>query len=281
MKDELDTGKKPNWCSGCSDYMLLSEIKSAVRKEIESGNTDKESVNIVTGVGCHGKVFDYMDVGGVYALHGRVVPTATGIKAGNPSLDVIGIAGDGDTYAEGMSHFVHAARMNPDFTLLVFNNEVFALTTGQSTPTTEKSKQTGSQPTGNPHDPVNPLKIALSSGASFVARADAKNVKHTTRLIREAVSHDGFAFIDVAQQCPVYNPFDREIEEKMSPLDDFTGADSLEKAEELAEKWSNPEESNSLPIGVLWKEEKNTLCDKYPELSNLEERGTGWYQFRE
>ena len=131
----LSTPMIPTWCPGCWNFQILTAVKNVIGEEIKKGKK-KDDFAIVAGIGCHAKIFDYINLNGINTLHGRVLPTCLGMKVGNPNLNVIGFSGDGDAYAEGMEHLVHAARYNSDFKFIVSNNQVFALTIGQSTPTT-------------------------------------------------------------------------------------------------------------------------------------------------
>jgi len=134
---KLDTNQKITWCPGCPNYNILDSVKLTLTNLMKQRYRRKDFV-MVTGIGCHGKIFDYLNISGFYGLHGRAIPTAVGIKIGNPKLDVLVFAGDGDTYSEGISHFVHAAKNNSDITLLVHDNQSFSLTTGQATPTSQR-----------------------------------------------------------------------------------------------------------------------------------------------
>ncbi len=195
---DLETGRKIVWCPGCGNFPILAALKRAL---IEL-NLRREDVVLITGIGCHGRMSEYVNVNTFHTIHGRVLPLATGIKLANPNLVVIGHSGDGDAYAIGLGHLPHAARRNIDVKLIVHNNMVFGLTTGQVTPTTPKGVKTRSTPYGNPENPLNPLIIALASGATFVARGFSGDVMHLKELIKEAIKHRGFAMLDILQPCP-------------------------------------------------------------------------------
>lgn len=276
MSEKLSTGAEITWCPGCYNFMLLNSVQKALDRLMDEG-LRQEDVVMSTGIGCHGKMFDYLNVGGVYSLHGRVLPTCVGMKMGNPNLTVLGFGGDGDTFAEGISHFVHAARYNVDMTMVVHNNQVFALTTGQGTPTSEQGFKTKSQPLGVASQPLNPLEIALDAGASFIARVYPKNVENTAEVIQEAIEHDGFAFVDVAMPCLIFHQDQEELEEGLYKLEEHDPTDK-EKAREKIEEWNYDPDSNRTPIGVFYREEKETLTDKFPQEKELKEKGMGWYQ---
>ena len=197
MKEiKLETKSQNTWCPGCPNFLLLESVKIALRNIIYKG-TKQEDIVMVSGIGCHAKIFDYLNISGIYSLHGRVLPTCFGIKVGNPNLVVLGFGGDGDTYAEGISHFIHACRYNANMTMIVHDNRAFALTTGQATPTTEQGSKVKSEPLGVFPIPINPIKLALSLRASFVARAYARDIKGTAEIIEKALEHNGFSFVDV------------------------------------------------------------------------------------
>ena len=140
-KIPFKTSKVITWCPGCPNHMILESTRNALINLTKKG-FKKENFAMTAGVGCHGKIFDYLNTSGLYGLHGRSIPTAIGIKMGNPNLKVLAFAGDGDTYSEGMEHFIHACRFNPDITLIVHDNQSFSLTTGQATPTSQKGFKT-------------------------------------------------------------------------------------------------------------------------------------------
>lgn len=278
-KESFETDAEATWCPGCYNFMLLESVKQALSEEVERGYTERERVSMSTGIGCHGKMFDYLNVGGVYSLHGRVIPTCMGMKMGNPTQTVLGFGGDGDTYSEGMAHFMHAARFNPDFTMVVHNNQVFALTTGQATPVSEKGFKSKAQPLGLDHEPMNPLEIAISTGASFVARVYPKNIQHSKKILEEAIEWDGFALVDVALPCLVYHDEEGFIEDRLYQLEE-TGHDPENKEEALrkAREWNYNLEDGEIPVGVLYKNKKKTLEEKATHLQRLKEEGKGWFQ---
>ncbi|MFB6217320.1 MAG: thiamine pyrophosphate-dependent enzyme [Candidatus Aenigmatarchaeota archaeon] len=279
-KKEFATGAESTWCPGCPNFMVLEGVKRALKEEVENNDTEHEDISMVTGIGCHGKMFDYLDVGGVYSLHGRVLPTCLGMKIGNPNLTVLGFGGDGDTYSEGVSHFVHASRYNVDMTMIVHNNQVFALTTGQATPTSEKGFQSNAQPFGQANQPLNPLEMAITTGASFVARVYPKHLDHYVEVLREAVEHDGYALVDVAFPCLVYHNTTDFIEENMYKLEESDhDPTDRQQALEKAREWDyNLEQDERVPVGVLYRENKETFSEKIPQLKELKEQGKGWFE---
>lgn len=193
--------KKPFWCPGCGDYSILLSLKKALAElGIEPSNTV-----VVSGIGCSGKSYAFIYANGVHTLHGRVLPVATGIKLANPSLLVIGLSGDGDSLAIGGNHFLHTARRNVDIKLIVMNNQIYGLTKGQFSPTSNHGFVTVSSPYGSVEFPIDPVLIALSAGASFVARAFSGEPNSLTEIIKAAIKHKGFAVVDVLSPCVTYN----------------------------------------------------------------------------
>ncbi len=260
--NKLDTYAENTWCPGCGNFGILSALKRALTQAFDSGLAKKDVV-LVSGIGCHAKIVDYVDVNSFYSLHGRVLPPATGIKVANPGLTVIGHAGDGDAYGEGISHLVFAAKRNIDVTLIVHNNRVYGLTTGQFTPTSPEGFKGRSTPSGSPEPPLNPLGLMLASGATFVARGYAGKVEHLKALILKAMEHKGFSFIDVLQPCytffntySYYNELVYEIDEKKSNLKD------KKLAMELATKWNYQQDDSPIPIGIFFKEQQPTFHDE-------------------
>src|SRR4030043_1964726 len=197
MTSDLNTTATPTWCPGCWNFQILAGIKSGLAEEIRKGKK-KDDFAIVTGIGCHAKIFDYINLNGINSLHGRVLPTCLGMKIGNPNLNVLGFSGDGDAYAEGMEHLIHAARFNSDIKYFVHNNQVFALTVGQPTPITEKGFIDKTNPLGVKFQPLNPIKLMLAAGAGFVARVYSEK-SQIEYVFKEAMKHKGFAFIEVLQ----------------------------------------------------------------------------------
>lgn len=204
MPITLQSIKSPissTWCAGCGNFSILGAIQNAVTQlQIE-----EENLVVVYGIGCSGNMADFNRVYGFHALHGRGVANAIGIKMANHKLKVIVIAGDGDTYGEGLNHLISAARGNHDITVLVHNNQMYSLTTGQSSPTTEKGTKTKSTPTGLVEWPLNPLALSLSADATYVARAFTAQMANMIHLIKEAITHEGFSLVDILQPCPTFN----------------------------------------------------------------------------
>ena len=202
-RDEYTPGIEPQatWCPGCGDFSVLKALKGAMA---ELGK-DPEEILLVTGIGCSGKLNSYFDSYGFHTLHGRALPVARAAKLANPDLEVVAAGGDGDGYGIGGNHFTHTARENHDITYIVFNNEIFGLTKGQTSPTSPKGHKSKTQPHGSAKDPVRPLSMGLTSGASYIARTAAVNPNQAQEILIEAIQHNGFSHIDFLTQCPTWN----------------------------------------------------------------------------
>jgi len=190
-----------DWCPGCGDFGVLSAVQMALAKlQIPPHRTA-----IVSGIGCSGKLPHYMQTYAFHTLHGRAIPSATALKLANHDLTVIAVGGDGDGYGIGAGHFVNGGRRNLDITYVVMNNDVYALTKGQASPTIQKGMRTKSMPEESIMDAINPILLALASGYTFVARGYALDAKSLAELIALGIQHKGSALIDVLQTCPTYN----------------------------------------------------------------------------
>jgi len=259
MTKELSTKNPITWCPGCTNFMILEVVKKALGKLIASGKYKQKDFAMVTGIGCHAKIFDYLNISGIYGLHGRVIPTCLGITLGNPNLAVIGFAGDGDTYAEGMTHFIHAGRYNANMTLVVHDNQAFSLTTGQATPTSQKGYKSKADPQGEHNPPINPIKLALASGVGFIARCNARDISHTAQVLEAAIKHNGFSFVEVIQDCLIFNP-DMNNKDKLM----YKIKDNKDKkvAGKLADEWDYNSKQGKIPIGIFYHVEKPSLNEK-------------------
>lgn len=274
-----------DWCPGCGDFGILNAIQMALANLA----IPPHRVVVVSGIGCSGKTPHYINTYGFHTLHGRVMPSVTGIKLANHELTVIGVGGDGDAYGIGAGHFVNGGRRNLDITYVVFNNDVYALTKGQASPTIEKGKKTKSMPEESIMEAINPVALALASGYTFIARGYALDVKYLAGLIAQGIQHRGSALIDVLQTCPTYNDLhtkgwyegqDRGGESRLYKLEE-TDYDPLvhdpsnpeevkrKKAQALLKSY---EDSDRIPIGIFYRIEIPTYEDylmrKLPALKN-------------
>ena len=201
---ELDTHARNDWCPGCGNFAILNAAK-AVLQELNNEGTSFDDIVLVGGIGQHAKLLDYLNVNSFYSLHGRAVPAAAGIKLANPKLKVIIFSGDGDAYGEGLEHLIFAAKRNIDLTMIVHDNRVYALTTGQSTPTSPLGYKGRSTPAGTIERPFNPLELMLAAGATYLARGYSANLPLLKTLIKEAVLHKGFSLVETLQVCVTFD----------------------------------------------------------------------------
>jgi 2-oxoglutarate/2-oxoacid ferredoxin oxidoreductase subunit beta len=201
------------WCPGCGNFSILKALKNAF---VELDKRPSQIV-VVSGIGQAPKSPHYLRCNTFNGLHGRTLPLATGVKLANHDLTVLAEGGDGDGYAEGGNHFLHAMRRNIDITYLVHNNQVYGLTKGQTSPTSDLGFVSKTTPMGSPNPPMSPMLIAIASNCSFVARGFCGEIEHLTHLIKEGVSHKGFAFIEILQNCVSFNKVNTE--KKLSKQD--------------------------------------------------------------
>lgn len=258
---DLETRESPNWCPGCGDFGILMAIKQTIVKM----DLDPAMVAISTGIGCGSKVNQWIETYGFAGLHGRSIPVAMGIKLSNPELTVIDVSGDGDGYGIGMGHFINTMRRNLNITYLVQNNQVYGLTLGQTSPTSEKGAKGPSTPQGVIEEPVNPIRLALSSDCTFVARGFAGDIPHLTSLIMEGVKHRGFALIDIFQPCATFNKLNTHqfFRERVYKLDEEDGYDktNIVQAFERAGEWGD-----KIPTGIFYQIDRPVYEDQDPGL---------------
>ena len=251
----------PDWCPGCGDFGVLKSLKMAAGR---LGIAPKDLM-LVSGIGCSSNLPGFIHSYGVHSLHGRAVAVAEGIKLGNHGLNVVVTGGDGDGYGIGIGHFIHAMRRNIDITYIVMNNQIYGLTTGQASPTTMKDMRTKSTPRGNAEMPINPIALALVSGATYVARGFSGEPEHMARLIAGAIAHRGFSLIDVFSPCVTYNkvntyPFFKQRVYKLEDDADYASSDTA-MALNRSFEWGD-----KIPIGVFYKEDIPIYEDSEPVL---------------
>ncbi len=246
-------GAEPAWCPGCGNFAILNVLKAALS---ELGISPGKLV-MVSGIGQAAKIPHYMKANIFNGLHGRAIPPATGIKAANPGLTVIAESGDGDMYGEGGNHFIHAVRRNPDITCIVHNNMVYGLTRGQASPTSQKGMRTPVQVGGVTEEPLNPLALAISLNASFVARAFCGDFVQTKDILRRAVKHRGFSLVDVLQPCVTYNKINtyKWFRDNTYYLDD--SHDSSDRMEAFRRSL----ETDRMPLGVFYECRRDVFED--------------------
>jgi len=255
-RDEFTPGvePQPTWCPGCGDFGVLKALKGAMA---ELGK-DPEEILLATGIGCSGKLNSYFDSYGFHTIHGRSLPVARAAKLANHDLEVVAAGGDGDGYGIGGNHFMHTARENHDMTYIVFNNEVFGLTKGQTSPTSPKGHKSKTQPHGSAKDPIRPLSLSLTSGASYVARTAAVNPNQAQEILVEAIEHDGFSHVDFLTQCPTWNKDAKQyvpyVDVQESDDYDFDVTDRREAQEMMTETEESLYEGTVL-TGRYYKDE--------------------------
>ncbi|MDI6866328.1 thiamine pyrophosphate-dependent enzyme [Methanoculleus sp.] len=201
----LITPAQNTWCPGCGNFSIQHMMRSAIAEISEEEGVPIERFVLLGGIGCHGKLMDYLNVNSLYTIHGRSVPAATGIRLANPDLRVICHVGDGDIYAEGLDHLIFAAKRNTDITVIVHDNRVYGLTTGQYTPTSPTGFRGRSTPRGVVEHPINPLEVMLAAGATYIARGYTRKTRHLKEIFKEAIMHRGFSFVEVLQICATYS----------------------------------------------------------------------------
>ncbi len=200
----LDTVKENTWCTGCGNFGILNSLKKALIN-LEDNGVPLTSIVITCGIGCHGKIFDYINISGFYSLHGRALATAQGIKLANPGLNVVSFGGDGDSLGEGLEHTLFAAKRNADVTLILHNNGTYGLTTGQASPLSNQGYKGLSTPNGNIEQPFSVVSLLMEAGATFVARTYSARPEHATNIFINAIRHKGFSIVEVLQPCVSYN----------------------------------------------------------------------------
>jgi len=256
------TGYQPTWCPGCGDW----GIGMAIKKALVDLNYSPDQVAVVFGIGCSGNMNDFLNAYALHSLHGRAIPNAIGIKLANHKLPVIAVVGDGDCYGEGGNHFIHACRGNHDITVIVHDNGVYGLTTGQVAPTANKGFKSKSTPAGIVEVPINPLSLALVNGASFVAQGFAGDLNHLISLIKTGICHQGFSLINVLQPCVTFNKINtyQYYLQRVYKLDESYKKDdfklALEKALQINEE--------KFPLGVIYEKKSLSYHQQLPQLKD-------------
>ncbi len=247
VRDSYKGKIHPDWCPGCGDFSVLSALQQAL---FELGLKPHQVV-VISGIGCSSNLPGYINTYGMHTLHGRSLAVGTGMKLANHELKVICVGGDGDGYGIGGNHFVHTMRRNVDLTYVVMDNQIYGLTTGQVSPTSIKGMKTKSSPHGSVENPINPMPMAIVGGATYVARGFSGKQKHLVELLKGAITHKGFALVDVFSPCVTYNkdntyqwfnPRVKVLEEQGYDPTDF------HKALDTGYKWGE-----EIPVGVIWK----------------------------
>lgn len=211
-KKDFVSDQVVRWCPGCGDYAILAQIQ----KVLPDLGIPKEKIVFISGIGCSSRFPYYMDTYGIHTIHGRAPTIASGLKVANPDLSVWVVTGDGDGLSIGGNHLLHVLRRNVDLNILLFNNRIYGLTKGQYSPTSPTGKRTKSSPMGSIDHPLNPLSVAITAGATFVARTVDANVKHMGQILKRAAAHKGTSFVEIYQNCVIYNDgaFDHATDRK-------------------------------------------------------------------
>ncbi len=264
-KDSYKGKVHPDWCPGCGDFSVLAALQKALI-ELE---LQPHQVMTISGIGCSSNLPGFINTYGMHTLHGRSLAVASGAALGNHELKIIVTGGDGDGFGIGGNHFMHTMRRNLDLTYLVMDNQIYGLTTGQTSPTSPVGMKTKSTPHGNVENPINPIPLALVGGATYIARGYSGKQKHLVELIKGAIMHKGFSFVDIFSPCVTYNkdntykwfaPRVKMLEDENHDTTDFYG--SMEKGY----KWGD-----EIPIGLFWKNDKLASLDQLEPV--LEEGG--------
>jgi 2-oxoglutarate ferredoxin oxidoreductase subunit beta len=258
----LGTYAQNTWCPGCGNFAIMNAIKS-VLTELHSEGLALENVVLVSGIGCHAKIADYINTNSFYSIHGRVVPAAEGIKLANPALKVIGFSGDGDSYGEGIEHLMFAAKRNIDITMIIHDNRVYGLTTGQYTPTSPLGFKGRSTPKGTKEIPINPLEVMLASGATFLARGTSHGLELLKKIFKEAIMHKGFSLVDVLQVCVTYFNMYEYYDKKAYELKGHNSSDYNSALTKIRE-WDYNQEA-PIALGVFYNKESPVFDESFLE----------------
>jgi 2-oxoglutarate ferredoxin oxidoreductase subunit beta len=239
---------KPNWCPGCGDFSVLA----AMQRAFANLGLEPEDVAIVSGIGCSGRISGYLNAYGFHGIHGRALPIAQGLKLANRDLTVVAAGGDGDGFAIGMGHTIHAIRRNVDITYIVMDNQVYGLTKGQTSPRSEVGFKTKSTPMGSIESPLSPMEMALTVGAGFVAQGFSSDLKQLTRLFEEGIKHKGFSLINVYSPCVTYNKINTYdwFKDHLVNLDEEEGYDPSDRTMAMQKLM----EHNSLVTGIIYQD---------------------------
>ena len=258
--NEYKSDLKPVWCPGCGDFGVLNSLYRAFAEL----RFDPHETVVVSGIGCSSRLPGYVEAYGFNSLHGRALPIATGIKLAQPELKVVVVGGDGDGIAIGGNHFLHSARRNADLTYIMMDNEIYGLTKGQAAPTTPLGDKTKSTTYGNPEAGVDPCSLAITFGATWVGRAFSGDIKGTAELMKAALQHQGFAFLNIISPCVTWRGDDqhKELRAKLRPLPADHDRTNLSAA--LA--YTN--EQGVLTAGVLYEVEKPTLAGEMAHIAS-------------
>jgi 2-oxoglutarate ferredoxin oxidoreductase subunit beta len=247
----------PIWCPGCGDFGVLSSFYKAV----SDLHIPPEQLVIVSGIGCSSRFPAFVNAYGFHGTHGRALPLATGVKMSRPDLHVVTVGGDGDAFSIGMGHVPHAIRRNVDITYIIMDNEIYGLTKGQPSPTSPRGIEKKASPFGTVEQPINPLTLALSAGATWVARGFSSKPKDLIELIKQAIQHKGFSFLQVLSPCVTFYDTYDHFKNIAKPLP--TDHDPLDKARAM--QFAMDEQT--LHLGLFFKEDRPTYDQGYAAMN--------------
>jgi len=244
---EFRNNVKPNWCPGCGDF----SIQAAIQRAAANVGLEPENLAVISGIGCSGRISGYINAYGFHGIHGRVLPIAQGVKLANRELTVIASGGDGDGFAIGMGHTVHAIRRNLNVTYIVMDNQIYGLTKGQTSPRSAEGFKTKSTPEGSIETTLSPLEIALSAGATFIAQSFSSDLKQLTKLIEEGINHEGFSLINVFSPCVTFNKINTYdwFKENIVNLEQFPDYDPSNRVQAM----NKIMETNGMLTGLIYQ----------------------------
>jgi len=254
---EFRNNVKPNWCPGCGDF----SIQAAIQRAAANVGLEPEGLAVISGIGCSGRISGYINAYGLHGIHGRALPIAQGVKLANRELTVIASGGDGDGFAIGMGHTVHAIRRNLDITYIVMDNQIYGLTKGQTSPRSAEGFKTKSTPEGSIESTLSPLEIAMSAGATFVAQSFSSDLKQLTALIEAGLNHKGFSLINVFSPCVTFNKVNTYdwFKQNIVNLDQFPDYDPSNRMAAM----NRIMETNGLLTGLIYQ---NTERKPYEDM---------------
>jgi 2-oxoglutarate/2-oxoacid ferredoxin oxidoreductase subunit beta len=243
------------WCPGCGDFGVLASLKSACAELA----LNPKDVAFVSGIGCSGKISGYLHSYAFHGVHGRALPVATAVKLANNGLTVIAAGGDGDGFAIGAGHFLHAVRRNANITYIVMDNQTYGLTKGQSSPTSDLGYVTGTSPGGNPDAPLNGMAVALAAGGTFIARGFSAQPKKLIDLIKAAIEHPGFAVVEVMSPCVTYNKHNTFawFKENVFDVTQIEGYDNTNKQHAFEALTAE----GKIPLGIIYQTQRAAFDD--------------------
>ncbi|MBM7564693.1 2-oxoacid:ferredoxin oxidoreductase subunit beta [Paenibacillus sacheonensis] len=244
---EFRNNVKPNWCPGCGDF----SVQAAIQRAAANAGLEPEKLAVVSGIGCSGRISGYINAYGLHGIHGRALPIAQGVKLANRELTVIASGGDGDGFAIGMGHTVHAIRRNIDLTYIVMDNQIYGLTKGQTSPRSAEGFKTKSTPEGSIESTLSPLEIAMSAGATFIAQSFSSDLKQLTALIEAGLNHKGFSLINVFSPCVTFNKVNTYdwFKENIVNLDQFPDYDPSNRIAAM----NKIMETNGMLTGLIYQ----------------------------